>query len=457
MNIFKVYPRRTLATLSLAAFGLLVGCSESERTLKGDRIDARLPLGMSSHMVSGPDSSVVRTVDLLKRPNSSRTLNVPPMEVVTTWSHINGNPSHLAVHSALPSQLDLAWSVSIGEGNSRKHRLTASPVVAGETIFAMDSKSKVSAVSSDGDVIWSAKLIPPFENADDVSGGGLAYGDGILFVTTGFGELYALDSTTGQVRWVQELGAPAMAPTVAGDLVFVVTRDSKAWAVEVAGGRLRWSWVGAEAAAGSTLGASPAFAENAVYLAYPSGEIGSIDATSGLLRWIATFASSGASVKSSITAITGAPVVAGEVLYATKQVGKTVAIDVGSGNILWSVFEGSSGPVLPVGDSVFLVSDLAQLIRLEALGGDLIWSVKLPDSTRGSLLNSGTAILHFGPVLAGGQLMVVSSDGQIRRFDPTDGDLISTTRMRSGAAMGPVIVDGTLYVLANDGTLNAYR
>jgi len=64
---------------------------------------------------------------------------------------------------------------------------------------------------------------------------------------------------------------------------------------------------------------------------------------------------------------------------------------------------------------------------------------------------------HYGPILAGGRLVITSSDGQIRQFYPANGELISSLEMPSGAASAPIVVDGTLYVLSIDGDLLAFR
>ncbi|MEL7087987.1 MAG: PQQ-binding-like beta-propeller repeat protein, partial [Planctomycetota bacterium] len=44
------------------------------------------------------------------------------------------------------------------------------------------------------------------DNANDASGGGVSVGGGQVYVTTGFGEITAMDAATGDVRWVQDLG-----------------------------------------------------------------------------------------------------------------------------------------------------------------------------------------------------------------------------------------------------------
>ena len=65
--------------------------------------------------------------------------------------------------------------------------------------------------------------------------------------------------------------------------------------------------------------------------------------------------------------------------------------------------------------------------------------------------------VHFGPIIAGAKLWVASSDGFLRSFDVTSGQLLDKIRIPSGAASHPAIVDGSLYVLSQSGHLLAYR
>jgi outer membrane protein assembly factor BamB len=59
--------------------------------------------------------------------------------------------------------------------------------------------------------------------------------------------------------------------------------------------------------------------------------------------------------------------------------------------------------------------------------------------------------------LAGGRLILASSDRILREFDPADGTLISSSRLSYGAASSPVVVKETLYLLNTDGALLAFR
>ena len=81
----------------------------------------------------------------------------------------------------------------------------------------------------------------------------------------------------------------------------------------------------------------------------------------------------------------------------------------------------------------------------------------MPNFTKNNVNRRAKVFAHYGPILAGDRLVVASSDGKIRRFNPANGELISVLKMPSGAASAPVVVDGTLYVLSTNGDLLAFR
>jgi outer membrane protein assembly factor BamB len=64
---------------------------------------------------------------------------------------------------------------------------------------------------------------------------------------------------------------------------------------------------------------------------------------------------------------------------------------------------------------------------------------------------------HYGPVLAGGRVMVVSSDGLLRAFDPASGALTHTAEIPGGASTQPAVVGGVLFVVGGNGQLHAFR
>ena len=111
-----------------------------------------------------------------------------------------------------------------------------------------------------------------------------------------------------------------------------------------------------------------------------------------------------------------------------------------------------------VGNAVFFINDINELVRLDAATGTPVWRTALPVLEDGANPRREKRIFtHYGPVLAGGRLIVTSSDGLIRQFDPASGALLGQLALPGGAASGPVVAGQTLYVLSKDGQLHAFR
>ncbi len=155
--------------------------------------------------------------------------------------------------------------------------------------------------------------------------------------------------------------------------------------------------------------------------------------------------------------MTGSPVVVGNTIYAGNHSGRIAALDAGDGTMIWSARQGTMGPVWPAGDSIFAVSDNNQLLRLSASTGETIWAHDLPDFVKAKPRKRAAIFAHYGPVLAGGRLVVASNDGFLRFFSPQDGRLLSSVEIPDGATTGPVVANGTLYVVSTAGDLYAFR
>ncbi|MDF0601393.1 PQQ-binding-like beta-propeller repeat protein [Psychromarinibacter sp. C21-152] len=436
-------------TIGLAAgLGvLLAACGERETILPGERLDIRSGATVGEAAQSEPEAPV------------DRAFSAPAPVSVASWTHRAGNPSHSIPHAALSPQPSRIWSADIGDGNSRKHRITADPIVAAGRVFTLDSRSMAAATSTSGERLWTRSLVPESDREGDASGGGIAFGGGKVFVTTGFGEVHALDPATGAEIWVQNLDAPATAsPTVVGGLLYVISRDNVAWAIDTATGRVRWRVQGTPSVSGMIGGAGPAVTDKYAIFPFASGELIAALRQGGVRVWGATVSGGrkGAAY-ANITDIVADPVVSDGVLYTGNQSGRAVALDLESGERIWTAEDGAYGPVWVAGGSVFLVSDQAELIRLDAATGQVIWSQELPYFKANRVKRRKSIYAYFGPVLAGGQLWVASDDGKLRAFDPASGALRQAIDIPGGAASNISVAGGTMYVVSENGQLHAFR
>ena len=445
---------RALALSAGLAAGL-AGCAD-EPILPGTRFDVRAPLEAT---LPGEDGAVDLAAAVDVQENRAAPISLPAPVAHPDWTHRYGTPRHRIRHPALGAAPRRVWSAPIGAGDGRRAAITADPVVAGGRVFTLDGQARAMAHATDGAALWSRELVPPADAPGDATGGGLALGAGRLFVTTGFGALHALDPATGELLWTQDFDAPVDgAPTVAGDLVYVAARDDRAFAVRVDTGRLAWQLPGAPSPSSTIGGAGPAVTDRLAIFPFGSAELVATLRQGGVRVWSATIAGRRLGrAYAGFSDITGDPVVDGEVVYAGSPAGRIAALDLRSGERLWTATEGAMSPVWPVGGAVFAVSDRGQLVRLDAGDGSLVWAIDLPHFVADRYRRRQAIVAHHGPVLAGGRLIVASSDGAVRSFDPRDGALVSTLSVPGGATTNPVVADGTLYLVSRDGRLHAFR
>ena len=186
---------------------------------------------------------------------------------------------------------------------------------------------------------------------------------------------------------MQDLDAPVTTgATVNGDLVYLVSRDSTAWALETDTGRIRWQRTGTPSDANFGGGASPAVAGNFAIFPFPSGEIAATYPTGGLSRWSTVVSGDRLGRAASlINDIAGDPVIAGNRVYIANFGGRTVALDLEDGSRIWTSAEGVIRQFDPASG--------AALETLELLG-----------------------VAASAPAVAGETLYVISKRGQLHAF-----------------------------------------
>ncbi|MEP1767758.1 MAG: PQQ-binding-like beta-propeller repeat protein [Sulfitobacter sp.] len=434
----------------VGAVAFLAACSEPDVVLTGKREDVRSVLQNAPDFA---DDAIAFTG------NSSRAISLPAARANADWGQSTGSPAARISHAALGNTLTLAWSADIGEGDGRKHRITADPVVASGRVFTLDAQSIVTATSTSGAPLWQVDIRPTRDQAGDATGGGLVVSGDTVYVSIGFGVLAALDVKTGATRWSQQLDATGSGtPTVSGDLVYVTAGDNTGWAVNRKDGSVAWQ-LGATGDTNNVLGApAPALSDDLAIFAFGSGEVQAVFRRGGLNRWNASVLGkrSGRAL-SNVSDVTSAPVISGDRVYVGNQSGRIAALDLGSGARVWSAREGAIGPVWPAGNSVFAISDLNELLRLDAADGAKIWGVELPNFVEEKPKKLSRIVPHYGPIIAGGRVIIASGDGILRSYNPTNGALVSTVEIPDGATTAPIVAGRTLYVVTTSGRLLAYR
>lgn len=433
--------RRTALTAVLAATTLLAGCAQQEVILPGERLTLR-----GETPEAAPE-------------NLTAPISFAAAQNLTSWpqsqANIQNNPGHLRVNYPL----EQVFEVSIGAAEDRKHRITAQPVVADNRIFTLDAQATVQATAPDGRVLWRRDLTPMRDDSSQASGGGLAVDGNMVYASSGFGSLTAMDIATGRILWEQQLNAGGTGtPTVAGDLVYFVSSDNRGWALEKDTGRVRWQLNGVEGGASIVGGPAPAVTDQLVLFPFSNGELVSAFRLGGVQRWRASVSGTRTgSALAQISAVTGDPVIDGGTVYVSNHSGRLAALDLDTGDRMWTAQEGALSPVAVGGGSVFLISDRNELLRLDAADGSRIWGTKLPNYMARTPRKRADVYAHYGPLLVNDQLLIASGDGSLRSFGATSGAFTGGVVVDGGAATAPIVVNGLVYVVSRKGKLIAFR
>ena len=434
--------RRALVLVLLASLSACGWFGEDKKVpLPGERISV---LSLDRELI--PDPQLAKIAITLPRPERDKN-----------WPEAGGYPDHAMYHLALPDALRQLWQRSIGTGASDNTRILSEPVIEGGRVYAVDGRDRVGAFDAQtGKRLWEADLKPKGQKGNSF-GGGLAYWQGRLFVSTGYAQVLALDPANGKDIWRKDVAAPVYAaPTVADGRVFVVTVENELVVLAADDGRRLWSHNGLPETAGLLGGASPAVAGEVVVVAYSSGELYALAVQNGRALWSDNLAGTrGTDAVSSMADIRGRPVIDRDRVFAVSHSGRTQAIDLRTGERVWGQQIGSMHGPWVAGDYVYLLSNDNELICLTRNEGKIRWVLQLPSYENEK--KKADPIMWAGPMLAGNRLIALSSNGQALSVSPYTGKPLGRIEIASGSYLEPVIADGTLYILSDDGTLAAYR
>jgi outer membrane protein assembly factor BamB len=223
----------------------------------------------------------------------------------------------------------LQWSYSLG--SPMDCWMFASPLVAGDTVYAGTSKRFVALDSSTGNPLWSDS---------ELAGVWLAYhsspvaGNGLIYVgLTAPDGLFALDSRTGKVRWRQKgLSSLHSTPTLDGDTLYSVSGGLAAASAKT--GLQKWKTV-----INGDIASSPALAGDRLLVGTADGKLLAFDAASGKQLWQYSKPSPSKLSFSPYQAVSnpmiGSPAISGQIAYVGTAGGRFLAIDVKTGAELW--------------------------------------------------------------------------------------------------------------------------
>jgi outer membrane protein assembly factor BamB len=368
-------------------------------------------------------------------------------------------------------------------------------------VFVGGSDGNISAVRSDnGSLVWHFHTTGPVTSSP-------AVWNATLYAASLDGFVYALDARSGKLKWRFETGgerrftAPGIhgiipknemmpdpfdlfisSPAIDNGTLYIGSGDHNVYAIDATTGALRWKF-----ATGDVVHASPAIAGGVLYIGSFDRYFYALDAATGTLRW--KFLTGDDRVIHNQIGIVSSAAVAGGIVYFGCRDSHLYALDARDGALLWKHDEHGSwvigSPALYDGAVYFTTSDEHIFFALDAKTGGERFRSKYgtfaysSPSVAGGTVYYGVfdGLLYGVDARTGKTLATFETDGarknrrahldahgalDLNGFYPNgtlNGVIIGLDRIfELGSIVGaPAIADGTLYVGSGDGTLYAIR
>ncbi len=385
---------------------------------------------------------------------ASRMIVVPAPSPTTDWAQPGGNAMNAPVNIMGEATLTIARRISLGAGSNNRVRIAAPPVIANGRLFFLDAEHEVHAVDvAAGREVWRQRLRPA-ESRDRVArGGGLAVGDGRVYVTTGFGFAVALNADTGEEVWRADGGAPFQgAPTASGARVFAVTNNSELLGIDAATGEVSWTHQAISEPARILAASSPAVAGETVVAPFASGEIMALLGANGRRLWVDGLTRAGRLTSlSAINDVAGRPAIDNGVVFAVSHSGVLAAIDLRSGQRVWARSFASTQTPWIAGDVLYAVTIDGELAAFDRTSGAAYWVRQLRRYEDAE--DSTGRVAWVGPIMVGGRLILANSLGEIVAVNPVNGEVQTTRDLDAPVFIPPIAANGAIYVVTDEARL----
>ena len=300
-------------------------------------------------------------------------------------------------------------------------QVISSPAVAGDTVYVGSGDHHLYAINLEaGTLKWKFKTGGRVSSSPAVAGGAVYFG-------SYDGSFYAVDAATGKLNWKfqtagerrfsakhlhgAEPAAETMpdpfdfylsSPAIDHGVVYFGSGDGNVYALETASGALKWKFQTAD-----VVHASPAVADGTVFVGSWDSYFYALDAATGKEKW--RFKTGEDATIHNQVGIQSSAVVAGGVVYFGCRDSNLYALDARSGDKKWAFSNKGSwvigSPVVQDGRVYFSTSDSGLLYALDARTAAPLFSLKF------------IWPMFSSPTIAGNTLYIGSHAGKLIAID----------------------------------------
>lgn len=378
-------------------------------------------------------SALIAILALLLGACSSTPMIDPPAKLV-------------ALQAALPVQV--LWSQNL-LAKLEGYDARFAPLLEGDKLFVADGAGRVLCLDArNGRIVWETRIKARISSGPD-------RGDGLLLFGTLDADVLALRMEDGAVAWRSTVSSEVLAPPrAAEDVVAVRTVDDKVFVLDARSGKRLW--VHGQSVPVLTLRGTSApllvkesgSAGARAIVGFANGNLTAYNLRDGGLLWEARIGvPQGRSELEQMVDVDADPVLAEGVIYAVSFQGRLVAVDQGSGRVLWAREMSAYADFVVEQDKIYVTDNQGHVWALERATGAALWK---QDKLHGRGVTA--------PALYRDYLVVGDAEGYVHWLARDDGRLVARYQINGSAiSVTPLVADNVVYARGKNGTLEALR
>jgi outer membrane protein assembly factor BamB len=337
-------------------------------------------------------------------------------------SMFRGDPAHSGTSSsAAPRQFHrVKWKFPTGD------RIVSSPVCQDQVIYFGGDDGNIYAVDSEtGGQIWKRTTGGPAPSTPAIS-------NGTVYAGSYDGKLYALNAKTGAIKWkfategerrfeakgihglqpknqtiVDQYDVFLSSPVVAEGAVYFGSGDGNLYAVDASSGELKWKFK-----TGDVIHAAPAYADGVLFVGSWDSYFYAVDAATGKEKW--RFHGGEDSLVHNQVGFQSSAAVVDGVVYVGCRDSNLYALEAATGKEKWRFNNELSwvivSPAVTQGKVIFATSDSSLFHIADATTGKSL------------LRQQDKAFMFSSPVVAGDVVLIGVLNGTLQARDLKTGD-----------------------------------
>jgi outer membrane protein assembly factor BamB len=278
--------------------------------------------------------------------------------------------------------------------------------------------------------------------------GGIGAGNGLVLAGTGKGDLLAFD-TSGKPLWTSVLAGEITAPaTIEGNLVVARTSDGRLFGLDAADGKRKWVYQRATPALTLRTPASVVAYRGGLFAGFPGGKLVALDLATGGVGWEATVAQPrGATELERVADVASTPIIDGDRVCAVAYQGKLGCFELQNGNAAWSQELSSSSGLVADDKNIYVSDDRGNVQAYDKKSGASLWK---QTKLAGRRLSA--------PAVTGERLLVGDVQGYVHVLSAGDGSLLARAATDGSAiAAAPQNGDNAIIVQTTKGNIYAFQ